>query len=120
VVPNPDHLLLPGMFVRAVVQEGVAEQALLVPQQGVSRTPKGDPVALVVDGSGTVQQRMLTLNRAIGDQWLISSGLTAGERVIVEGLLNVRPGTAVKAVALNPPHAAGDAMNANRPPAKLN
>ena len=89
VVPNPNHLLLPGMFVRAIVQEGVVEQAILAPQQGVSRTAKGDPFVLVVDESGTVQQRMLALNRAIGDQWLISSGLSAGERVIVEGLLNV-------------------------------
>ena len=72
VVPNPNYLLLPGMFVRAVVQEGIAEQALLAPQQGVSRTPKGDPIALVLDGAGIVQQRQLTLNRAIGDQWLIS------------------------------------------------
>ncbi len=98
VVPNPQHLLLPGMFVRAVVEEGVAEQALLVPQQGVSRTPKGEPYALVVDGDGKVQQRMLTLNRAIGAQWLVSCGLLAGDRVVVEGLMNVRPGSAVKAV----------------------
>jgi len=103
VVPNPNHLLLPGMFVRAIVQEGVAEQAILAPQQGVSRTAKGDPFALVVDESGTVQQRMLTLNRAIGDQWLISSGLSAGERVIVEGMLNVRPGAVVRVVPLERP-----------------
>jgi membrane fusion protein, multidrug efflux system len=98
VVPNPNYLLLPGMFVRAVVQEGIAAQALLVPQQGVTRTPKGDPVALVVDETGTAQQRQLTLNRAIGDQWLVSAGLKAGERLIVEGLLKVRPGAQVKAV----------------------
>jgi membrane fusion protein (multidrug efflux system) len=98
VVPNQKHLLLPGMFVRAVVQEGIAEQAILVPQQGVSRTPKGEPIALVVDEAGKVQQRLLTLNRTIGDQWLVSSGLKAGERVIVEGMLNVRPGATVKAV----------------------
>ena len=98
VVPNPNYLLLPGMFVRAVVQEGIAEQALLVPQQGVSRTPKGEPIALVVDEAGTVQQRQLTLNRAIGDQWLVSAGLKAGERLIVEGLMKVRPGAQVKAV----------------------
>lgn len=97
VVPNPNHLLLPGMFVRAAVQEGIASHAILVPQQGVSRTPKGEPVALVVDEAGKVQQRLLTLNRALGDQWLVSSGLSAGDRVIVEGLLNVRPGAKVKA-----------------------
>ncbi len=111
VVPNPKHLLLPGMFVRAVVQEGIAEQAILVPQQGVSRTPKGEPVALVVDEGGKVQQRMLKLNRAIGDQWLISSGLSAGDRVIVEGMLNIRPGAAVKAVAWEAPKAGAAVAN---------
>ncbi len=100
VVPNPDHMLLPGMFVRAVVQEGIAEQAILVPQQGVNRTPKGDPYALVVDETGKAQQRMLTLNRAIGDKWFLSSGLSIGEQVIVEGLLNIRPGVVVKAVPM--------------------
>jgi membrane fusion protein, multidrug efflux system len=107
VVPNPKHLLLPGMFVRAAVQEGIATQAILVPQQGVSRTPKGEPVALVVDEHDKVQQRMLKLNRAIGDQWLVSSGLSAGDRVIVEGMMNLRPGATVRAVAWGPK--AGDA-----------
>ena len=72
VVPNPNHLLLPGMFVRAVVQEGVATQAILVPQQGVNRTPR-EAFRPVVDEADKVQQRMLTLNRAIGDQWLVSA-----------------------------------------------
>ena len=118
VVPNPKHLLLPGMFVRAAVQEGIAQQAILVPQQGVSRTPKGEPVALVVDEAGKVQQRMLTLNRAIGDQWLVSSGLSAGDRVIVEGMLNVRPGAAVKAVAWEGPKAGAAAANPKPPTAE--
>ncbi len=103
VVPNQRNLLLPGMFLRAVVQEGVMEQAILAPQQGIIRTPKGEPVAWVVDESGKVQQRPLTLNRTIGNTWLVSSGLSAGDRVIVEGMLNVRPGTSVKAVPLSPP-----------------
>ncbi|MCU0604353.1 MAG: efflux RND transporter periplasmic adaptor subunit [Desulfobacterales bacterium] len=120
VVPNPENLLLPGMFVRAVVEEGIAEQAILVPQQGVSRTPKGDPVALVVDASGTVQQRMLKLDRALGDQWLLASGLSAGERVIVEGMLNVRPGAVVKAVPMDRRRAGADASQTNRPPAESN
>jgi membrane fusion protein (multidrug efflux system) len=115
VVPNPQHLLLPGMFVRAAVQEGIAAQAILVPQQGVSRTPKGEPVALVVDEAGTVQQRMLTLNRALGDQWLVASGLSPGNRVIVEGLLNVRPGAKVKAVPWEGPK--GSADKSKLPPA---
>jgi membrane fusion protein, multidrug efflux system len=100
VVPNPEQLLMPGMFVRAVVKEGIAQQAILVPQQGVSRTTKGEPTALVVDQTGTVQLRLLTLNRAIGNQWLVSSGISAGDRVVVEGMLNVRPGATVRAVAL--------------------
>ena len=120
VVPNPNHLLLPGMFVRAAVQEGIAAQAILVPQQGVSRTPKGEPVALVVDEAGKVQQRMLNLNRAIGDQWLVSSGLSAGDRLIVEGMLNVRPGATVKAVAWEGPKAGAAAANPKRPPAESN
>lgn len=111
VVPNPDHMLLPGMFVRAVVQEGIAEQAILVPQQGVNRTPKGEPYALVVDETGKAQQRMLKLNRAIGDKWLVSSGLSGGEQVIVEGMLNIRPGAAVKAVPMESPKGAVEATN---------
>jgi membrane fusion protein (multidrug efflux system) len=114
VVPNPNHLLLPGMFVRAIVQEGVAEQAILAPQQGVSRTAKGEPFALIVDESGTVRQRMLTLNRAIGDKWLIASGLSDGDRVIVEGSLNVRPGVVVKAVPLDSPKGSANASPSKR------
>ncbi len=120
VVPNPEHLLLPGMFVRAVVQEGIAEQAILVPQQGVSRNPKGEPIALIVDAADTVQQRMLTLNRAIGDQWLVSSGLAAGDRVVVEGMLSVRPNTAVKVAPMNPPKTGAEATNVKRPIAESN
>jgi membrane fusion protein, multidrug efflux system len=114
VVPNPEHLLLPGMFVRAVVQEGIAEQAILVPQQGVSRNPKGEPTALVVDEADTVQQRMLTLNRAIGDQWLVTSGLAAGDRVVVEGMLSVRPSTVVKVVPVQNPKAGAEAASPKR------
>jgi membrane fusion protein (multidrug efflux system) len=98
VFPNPKGILLPGMFVRAVVKEGVDEQAILIPQQAVSRDPKGNPLTLVVDAEGKVERRILTLDRAIGDKWLVSSGLAAGDRVIVEGMLRVRPGTAVKEV----------------------
>jgi membrane fusion protein (multidrug efflux system) len=116
VVPNPEHLLLPGMFVRAVVQEGVAQHAILVPQQGVSRNPKGEPIALIVDEAGIVQQRMLTLNRAMGDQWLVSSGLSAGERLVVEGMLSVRPGTAVNAVPFDSSKEGAEAANTKRPP----
>jgi membrane fusion protein, multidrug efflux system len=98
VFPNPKSALLPGMFVRAVVQEGIAEDAILVPQQAVSRDPKGNPFVLIVDNAGKVQQRMLALDRAIGDKWLVTSGLAAGDHVIVEGLLKVRAGASVKEV----------------------
>ena len=98
VFPNPKGVLLPGMFVRAVVKEGVDEQAILIPQQAVSRNPKGNPLTLIVDTEGKVRQRMLTLDRAIGNKWLVSSGLAPGDCVIVEGMQKVRPGTAVKEV----------------------
>lgn len=96
VVPNPNYLLLPGMYVRAVVKEGMAEQAILVPQEGVMQNPKGEAVAWIVDDGNTVQQRKLTIDRAIGNKWLVASGLSPGERMIVEGRLNVRPGDTVR------------------------
>jgi membrane fusion protein (multidrug efflux system) len=99
VFPNPKAILLPGMFVRAVVEEGIHEGAILVPQQAVSRDLKGNPLTLVVDAEQKVQQRKLALDRAIGDKWLVSSGLAAGDRVLVEGMQKVRPGAAVKAVS---------------------
>jgi len=98
--PNPKGVLLPGMFVRAVVEEGVNQKALLVPQQAVSRNPKGNPDVLIVDAEGKVRQRMLTLDRAIGDEWLVSSGLAPGDRVIIEGTQKVKPGASVKVVPL--------------------
>ncbi len=98
VVPNPEGILLPGMFVRAIIDEGIDEQAILVPQQAVARDPKGNPVALVVDAEGKVQQHGLSTDRALGDQWLVSSGLAPGDRVVVEGMQRARPGTTVKVV----------------------
>ncbi len=105
VFPNPRNLLLPGMFVRALIEEGVNEQALLVPQQGVTQDLKGNPVALVVGKDDKVEQRMLTVDRAIGNRWLVTDGLAAGDRVIVEGLQKVRPGVAVRAVPYTAPQA---------------
>ena len=98
VFPNPKQILLPGMYVRAIVQEGVVDRAILVPQQGVSRDPKGNPLALIVDADGKVQQRMITVARAIGDRWLVSEGLNPGDRLIVEGSQRIRPGSSVKVV----------------------
>lgn len=97
VFPNPKGVLLPGMFVRTVIKEGINEKAILITQQGVSRDHKGDPVALIVNAESKVGLRMLTLDRAIGNKWLVSAGLVPGDRVIVEGLEMLRPGTVVKA-----------------------
>jgi membrane fusion protein (multidrug efflux system) len=101
VFPNPKQVLLPGMYVRAVLQEGEVDRAILVPQQGVSRDPKGNPVALIVNGEGKVEQRMIAVDRAIGERWLVTSGLSPGDRLIVEGIQKVRPGVTVKAIPLS-------------------
>ncbi len=96
--PNPQGLLLPGMFVRAVVAEGIEPNGLLAPQQGISRDEKGLPVALVVDATGHALQRQVQTDGAVGNQWLIRGGLAPGDRLIVEGLQSVKPGDAVHAV----------------------
>ena len=98
IFPNPDNILLPGMFVRATIIEGVDPHAILVPQQGVSRNEKGDPTAMVVDAKGMARLRLVTTSRAIGDKWLITSGLKPGDKLIVEGLQKVQPDTPVHAV----------------------
>lgn len=90
--PNPKHDLLPGMFVRAVLETGVSEQAIAVPLMGVTRNPKGEATALVLNKEGKVEQRVLQTGGTIGDKWLVKSGLVAGDRVIVEGLQKVKPG----------------------------
>ncbi|GGB84906.1 efflux RND transporter periplasmic adaptor subunit [Pseudoduganella buxea] len=90
--PNPKQDLLPGMFVRAVVENGVDEKAIAVPQQGVTRNPKGEATALVLNQKGIVEQRILTTSGTLGDRWLVTSGLAGGDRVIVEGVQKVKPG----------------------------
>jgi membrane fusion protein (multidrug efflux system) len=117
VFPNPKHILLPGMYVRAIAQEGEVDRAILIPQQGISRDAKGNPVALIVDAEGKVQQRMLTLDRAIGDKWLVSSGLAPGDQVIVEGIQKVRPGATVKVVPLDAGRKEGVESTKTTPPA---
>lgn len=96
-VPNPDHLLMPGMYVRAVLSTAVLEDGILVPQQGIARDAKGNANALVVGNDGTVEQRTVEVARTIGDKWLVRSGLMAGDRVIVEGVQKVQPGMPVEA-----------------------
>lgn len=103
VFPNPGHQLLPGMYVRAIVEDGVAEQAILVPQRGVTRNAKGDAIAMVVVGAGQVEQRTLKVDRAIGDQWLVLDGLKPGDRLVLEGLQKIRPGVAVTVVPFAAP-----------------
>jgi membrane fusion protein, multidrug efflux system len=95
LIPNPERVLLPGMFVREVIQEGVREGAVMAPQQGISHDQKGQPNALVVGPDNTVELRTLVVDRAIGDQWLVTSGLKPGDRVIVEGIQSAKPGAKV-------------------------
>lgn len=115
VVPNPRGTLLPGMVVQARLVAGVDRGVLLVPQQGVSRSPTGEATALVVGADNKVERRRLVLARAVGNQWLVSSGLKAGDRLIVEGLQRVRPEqtvTPVAAGAKKAPAAAASAASA--------
>ena len=106
VFPNPKRILLPGMYVRAIVTEGADPSAILAPQQAVIRDPKGGAVAYVVDAKGKAELRTLTTSRAVGDRWLITSGLRAGDRLILDGLQRVQPGAPVRPVAVRPPGAA--------------
>ncbi|EOG5486812.1 efflux RND transporter periplasmic adaptor subunit [Enterobacter hormaechei] len=96
--PNPQHMLLPGMFVRARIDEGTQPDAILVPQQGVTRTPRGDATVLVVTEKNQVESRTVVAPQAIGDRWLITEGLKNGDRVIISGLQKVRPGVTVVAI----------------------
>ncbi|MGU3524558.1 efflux RND transporter periplasmic adaptor subunit [Enterobacteriaceae bacterium C23F] len=97
IFPNPDHVLLPGMFVRARIDEGVKPDALLVPQQGVTRTPRGDATVTIVNDKNLAEVRNITATQAVGDKWLVTGGLKPGDKVIVSGLQKVRPGVPVNA-----------------------
>ncbi|AJJ09360.1 acriflavine resistance protein A [Yersinia rohdei] len=96
IFPNPNEALLPGMFVRARLDEGVRPDALLVPQQGVTRNPRGEATAMVVGADDKVELRTLVANQAIGNKWLVTEGLKAGDRLIVSGLQKIKPGVQVK------------------------
>ncbi|WP_317179404.1 efflux RND transporter periplasmic adaptor subunit [Lelliottia amnigena] len=98
VFPNPQHRLLPGMFVRARIDEGIQPDAILVPQQGVTRTPRGDATVLVVNDKDQVELRNVIAPQAIGERWLIAEGLKDGDRVVVSGLQKIHPGATVVAV----------------------
>ncbi len=119
VFPNPNQDLLPGMYVRATLETGVDEQAILVPQRGVTRNNKGEATVLVLEPDNRVQMRVIEVSRAMGEMWLVASGLKAGERVIVEGLQKVRHGGTAKAapgVNSGPEDATKAAPNANGGP----
>jgi membrane fusion protein (multidrug efflux system) len=97
IVPNPDHVLLPGMYVRAGLKTAVLNDAILVPMQGIARTANGAATALVVNGENVVESRNLAVSRTVGETWLVTDGLLPGDRVIVEGVQKVRPGMPVNA-----------------------
>ena len=99
VFPNPQQILLPGMFVRAIVEEGSSDNTILIPQQCIVRDPKGNPGVLVINAESKAERRALVLDRAIGDKWVVSSGLAPGDKVIMEGIQRVRPGMPVKEAA---------------------
>jgi membrane fusion protein (multidrug efflux system) len=106
VFPNPKGILLPGMYVRARIVEGMNPHAILAPQQGVSRDEKGEPTALVVDNHGIARLRILEASQAVGSSWLVTAGLVPGDRMIVDGLQNVQPGAPVHAVPVAVPRTA--------------
>lgn len=101
VFPNPEHELLPGMYVHATVDNGVDPKAILAPQQGITRNAKGEATALVVDEQNKVAQRTVVAERVVGSNWLIGSGLNESDRLIVEGTSKVTIGAAVKPVAVS-------------------
>ena len=101
VFPNPKHDLLPGMFVRAILEEGVNEQGILVPQQGVTHDARGNATALVLGSDGKVELRILELGDALADKWLVKSGLNVGDQLIVDGLQKIKPGATAQAVSID-------------------
>lgn len=115
VFPNPNNELLPGMFVHAQLQEGVKQKAILAPQQGVTRDLKGQATALVVNAQNKVELRVIKADRVIGDKWLVTEGLNAGDKIITEGLQFVQPGVEVKTV---PAKNVASAQKADAAPAK--
>ncbi|MBI5519780.1 MAG: efflux RND transporter periplasmic adaptor subunit [Desulfovibrio sp.] len=114
--PNPKQEILPGLYVRAIIEEGVEEGAILVPQAAVSRDSKGNPLVMAVKPDNTVEPRPIVVSRVVGDKWKVTGGLSAGDRVIVDGLQKARPGAKVKPVEAGAPQAAAQ-DNASAPAA---
>lgn len=117
IFPNPENTLLPGMYVRAVVQEGLEPRAILVPQQAVTRNMRGEATAMIVNAEEKVEVRILKVDRAIGNKWLVREGLASGDRVIAEGFQRIAPGVVVKAVPFTGQTAATAAAPAPQAPA---
>ena len=112
--PNPERILLPGMFVRAVIQEGIAENSFLLPQRGVGRNTKGEATGKFVTAEGKVEERVLTTRRSIGNSWLVDTGVKDGDKLIVEGAQLVRAGQAVTPVEVSVDEATGELKSADR------
>lgn len=117
VFPNPKQTLLPGMFVRAILEEGTIDQAILIPQRGVTRNPKGEAMVMTIGAEEKVEPRPIKVVRTVGDSWLVSEGLKAGDRVILEGFQKARPGTQVKTVPFGAPPAPAATPGAPQPAA---
>ena len=115
--PNPDALLLPGMYVRARLSQATVRDAVLVPQQAVTRDPKGQATVLLIGPDDRAVRREIEAERTVGDKWLVTSGVQAGDRVIVEGLMRIRPGTPVKPVPAGSPVSPPPQESAAAPPA---
>ncbi|GAB4517606.1 MAG: efflux RND transporter periplasmic adaptor subunit [Amphiplicatus sp.] len=115
VFPNPDGLLLPGMFVRAEIVEGVLDEAILAPQRAITRNPQGQGVAYVVDAENRAEARIVETERAIGDQWVVTAGLEPGDRLVVEGFQRFRPGDPVTPVEASRVAVAGSEAGAGAP-----
>ncbi len=113
IFPNPQGLLLPGMFVRATIEEGVRDGAVLAPQRGITHAPDGTSTALVVDANNTVRKRTVEIDRALGDQWVVTKGLSTGDRLVVAGVQRIKPGTQVTVQAQGDVH--DDAPKPSKP-----
>ena len=100
IFPNPDKELLPNMYVRAELVEGVSETAMLAPQRAVLRDANGNASVYVVTANNKIEQRPIKVSRTSGDKWIVTSGIEPGERIVIEGLQRIRPGAAVRVVEM--------------------
>ncbi|MBK1624305.1 efflux RND transporter periplasmic adaptor subunit [Afifella marina DSM 2698] len=116
VFPNPDRLLLPGMYVRGILEEGVSEGSFLVPQRAVTHNPDGEAVAFFVEADGKVDQRVLSVQRSVGSNWLVDGGVSDGDRLIVEGAQSVKDGDSVRATEVSIDEETGEVQALSKTP----